>query len=143
MLRHGAHAAHRPSGQVWTKRWDHDAVPRPHDDFAACRRDFASPQFRQKDFSMRKLWLVTATLLLASSSPSLAERIYPWCARMPVNGSNPECNFDTYAQCQATISGISGTCIENPIVLFQRMQGGGYAGPADMPIRQGRKSRHY
>jgi hypothetical protein len=91
---------------------------------------------------MRKI-LLAATLVVAGvagTGPGLA-RDYPWCARMPVNGSNPECNFDTYAQCLATISGISGTCIENPILAFQRLEGdAGYA--AAHSARHGRSKHH-
>jgi hypothetical protein len=76
---------------------------------------------------MRKILFIAATLAvagIAGTSPSLA-RQDAWCARMPVNGGNPECNFATYRQCQATISGIGGSCIRNPGMAYNRM-GGGY-----------------
>jgi hypothetical protein len=65
---------------------------------------------------MRKILIIAATLVaagVAGSSPGLA-RSYPWCAKTPINGGNPECNFSTYQQCQATISGVGGSCIRNP-----------------------------
>lgn len=40
---------------------------------------------------------------------------YPWCAvysEASVGATN--CGFTTLAQCRATISGIGGTCLENP-----------------------------
>lgn len=43
----------------------------------------------------------------AAAAPS-----YPWCARYSTSGG--ECSFDTYDQCMATLSGIGGSCVDNP-----------------------------
>jgi len=37
---------------------------------------------------------------------------YPWCAHYPT-GLN-ECNFYTWDQCRAAISGVGGVCDANP-----------------------------
>ena len=62
---------------------------------------------------MRKLILAGAALLMVGATPGFA-RDYPWCARSVVNGGNPQCDFSTFRQCQATISGQGGSCLPNP-----------------------------
>jgi hypothetical protein len=37
----------------------------------------------------------------------------PWCAIMDNDGTT-QCNFSTLQQCEQTLSGIGGRCIENP-----------------------------
>lgn len=55
--------------------------------------------------------------------PSLSEidRQYAWCAIMSGRGGGggTNCGFSTKAQCMATISGIGGTCIQNPKALAE------------------------
>jgi hypothetical protein len=54
---------------------------------------------------------VTAAALSAISIPAAQAQNYPWCAYYNNTGVN--CGFQTFAQCQATISGIGGTCEPN------------------------------
>jgi hypothetical protein len=49
---------------------------------------------------------------LAASAQSASS--YPWCATYATKGGTPSCYFDTREQCMATISGIGGSCSENP-----------------------------
>ena len=62
---------------------------------------------------MRTLLAASALLLAISATPTMA-RDYPWCARTPGNGGNPECMFTSFGQCQATVIGQGGDCIQNP-----------------------------
>jgi Protein of unknown function (DUF3551) len=64
--------------------------------------------------------LLGATLVgLASVAiPAAAAPSYPWCARYSTTGG--ECSFYTREQCMETLSGIGGSCTQNP----------GYTGPA-------------
>ena len=62
---------------------------------------------------MRRLLAASALLLAISATPSMA-RDYPWCARTFVSVGSPECRFTSFRQCQATVSGQSGDCIQNP-----------------------------
>jgi hypothetical protein len=56
-----------------------------------------------------------AVTVAASSLPSSAVVIYPWCAsyggRM---GGGQNCGFVTFQQCQATRAGNEGFCNPNP-----------------------------
>jgi hypothetical protein len=70
---------------------------------------------------MRKISFVAATLFVAGvagTAPGAAAQ-YGWCAKTPMNGGNPECNFSTYQQCQASISGVGGSCIRNPASAYR------------------------
>lgn len=69
---------------------------------------------------MRRLAL-TATALslaivsaLAATNVSRADANASVCAQRYGKGEGLECNFATYAQCSAYVSGISGTCVDNP-----------------------------
>jgi hypothetical protein len=55
--------------------------------------------------------------LAGSATPAAAAPSYPFCARYSTSGG--ECSFNTREQCMETLSGIGGSCTENP----------GYAGP--------------
>jgi hypothetical protein len=70
---------------------------------------------------MRKLLFTLAVIvpgLGASAMPAAAAQSYPWCARYSTTGG--ECSFNTFEQCMETLSGIGGSCVDNP----------GYTGPA-------------
>lgn len=65
---------------------------------------------------MRKIILVAAALAalpLLSPAPAQA-RQYRWCAYYSGRNESTNCGFDTYAQCRATISGVGGSCGQNP-----------------------------
>ena len=71
---------------------------------------------------MRLVWMasvgiLSVGILSASSAPSMA-RDYPWCMRE--QGGSPNCTFRTLQQCQATISGLIATCVQNPTTLFEQ-----------------------
>jgi hypothetical protein len=59
----------------------------------------------------------SATLALIIAALSLMHdakaegKYYPWCARY--DGWTIVCGFDTWGQCQATISGVGGICQQN------------------------------
>lgn len=56
--------------------------------------------------------LVLAPLALAS--PASAQRqTSPWCAQFS-DGNGSDCSYPTFEACQATISGVGGTCNPNP-----------------------------
>ena len=68
---------------------------------------------------MRSLLAATALLVVMGATPSLA-RDYPVCSRAATNNFNPSCDFDTFQQCQATISGIGGDCFRNPWLAYNQ-----------------------
>jgi hypothetical protein len=61
------------------------------------------------------LWVVAAAMvaLVADVRPSAAREWYPWCAQYYDTRNLTECAFTSFAQCQASISGIGGNCIQN------------------------------
>jgi hypothetical protein len=69
---------------------------------------------------MRKLLLTGAALLMVTAAPSFA-RDYAWCARSPASGGNPQCDYATLRQCQATVRGLGGDCIQTSDVAYGRM----------------------
>ncbi len=71
---------------------------------------------------MRKLILTGAALFVVSTTPGFA-RDNSWCAKTFVNGGNPQCDFSSFRQCQATVSGQGGECIRNPSLAYGRMGG--------------------
>jgi hypothetical protein len=66
---------------------------------------------------MASVGILSVGILSASSAPSMA-RDYPWCMRE--QAGSPNCSFDTLQQCQATISGLIATCVQNPAMLFNQ-----------------------
>ena len=73
---------------------------------------------------MRTIAIVVTTLALLPLTTIGARADGPWCAYYYKGGTN--CGFYSFAQCQAAISGVGGSCGTNP----------GYQG-------SGRKSRYY
>jgi len=58
---------------------------------------------------------LVALALAASVQPSAAMVIYPWCAQYGGRlGGSQNCDFTSFAQCQATRSGNGGFCVPNP-----------------------------
>ena len=55
-----------------------------------------------------------AAALLGDPHPSAARDWYPWCAQYADTRGLVECAFVTFEQCQASISGIGGSCVQNP-----------------------------
>jgi len=62
---------------------------------------------------MRRIALAAAALaVLPFTSVGAQAQYAPWCL-YDVSGRT-NCGFQTYAQCQAALSGIGGTCSPNP-----------------------------
>jgi hypothetical protein len=62
--------------------------------------------------------LVFGSISAAGSSPAAAID-YPYCAS---SGDDNQCDFTTYEQCLATVTGIGKECIVNPIIAFRQAQ---------------------
>lgn len=56
--------------------------------------------------------------------PAHAAPDYPFCQRTSFTGGTPQCSFSSYAQCQASISGVGGDCIRNPRLAYGNMSEG-------------------
>lgn len=70
---------------------------------------------------MRKFLLVVIPILALSAlagpaaTSAHADANAPFCATInTLGGGSPRCDFYTYAQCQATVSGLAGSCSANP-----------------------------
>ena len=75
-----------------------------------------------------------ALVLLGEASPVAAQSAYdyPWCAQRHDRSGATSCYFRTWEQCQATISGIGGSCFQNPA----------YRGPGPVERRPYRSYRY-
>ncbi|QPF83817.1 DUF3551 domain-containing protein [Bradyrhizobium genosp. L] len=51
---------------------------------------------------------------LAVSSGSASARDYPWCSQGRQEGYPGDCNYQTRAQCMASVSGRDAACGINP-----------------------------
>lgn len=74
---------------------------------------------------MRTILIGLASVaMLSASAPSASAQDAPWCSSGTMGGlSTTRCEFYTLAQCRATISGLGGTCIENPDIAWARWYG--------------------
>lgn len=74
---------------------------------------------------------ITLAALFALASPARAQIYYPWCAQYSGGGmgGSSNCGFSTFAQCQATVSGVGGFCVRNSF----------YTGNPDRPGKRARK----
>ncbi|MCK1636383.1 DUF3551 domain-containing protein [Bradyrhizobium sp. 157] len=69
---------------------------------------------------MRLLTLAAATMSLAASFtfagtlPSHADANWPVCSRTYGTNDGLRCDFQNFQQCRAHVSGMTGTCLENP-----------------------------
>jgi Protein of unknown function (DUF3551) len=48
----------------------------------------------------------------ATATPAAAAPSYPWCANYSTSGG--QCAFNTFEQCMEDVSGIGGSCRQNP-----------------------------
>jgi hypothetical protein len=85
---------------------------------------------------MRRFLAASAFLLALGATPSMA-RDYPWCARTPMTGGNPQCMYTSFRQCLATVTGLGGDCIQNPGLAFDEGRNGRYGRPQDPRWRGG------
>nr|WP_249143965.1 DUF3551 domain-containing protein [Bradyrhizobium lablabi] len=56
--------------------------------------------------------------MMASTAPAAAAYDYPWCAQGKSYGYPGECSYQTYQQCQASVSGRNLYCGINPRFAF-------------------------
>ena len=67
---------------------------------------------------MRTLLCAIGVIISAwsmSTRPSEALIVYQWCASYSGAQGAVNCGFATYQQCAATVSGIGGSCYQNPM----------------------------
>ena len=62
-----------------------------------------------------------AVLAMSQAGQAQSPYSYRWCALNGDRSGATSCYFETRAQCEATISGVGGSCIRNP-----NRGGGGY-----------------
>jgi len=58
------------------------------------------------------------TTMAAGPAAAQGRGDYPWCAQGQGYDYPGECSYETYAQCQASVSGRLLACGENPRFLF-------------------------
>ena len=58
--------------------------------------------------------MAAALMMALANNPAEASDRYKWCAYYNLFGGATNCGFNTFAQCQAAISGIGGVCQSNP-----------------------------
>lgn len=58
--------------------------------------------------------LLAVAIVMAGTVPSHADANAAVCAQTYGKSDGLACNYATFEQCRATISGISGSCISNP-----------------------------
>jgi hypothetical protein len=78
-----------------------------------------------KEVPVRTIILVATGLAALSITTTHARADGPWCARDTRGATN--CGFYSFAQCQADIRGIGGSCSPNP--AFQAYNRGYLAYP--------------
>ncbi len=65
---------------------------------------------------MKQMLLVLVGAMVAlvgDTRPSAAYEWYPWCAQYADTRDLIECAFTSFEQCQASVSGIGGSCVQN------------------------------
>ena len=65
--------------------------------------------------------------LIATSAE--AAPVYPWCAHYMMKGGPISCGFASFQDCLANVSGVGGSCQQNPYYI-------------DLQQSRGRKVRH-
>ena len=65
---------------------------------------------------IRNSLMLAGVALLAGMQAGHAQSAYDyaWCAIYPGKVGGQACYYATYAQCRATMSGIGGSCVQNP-----------------------------
>ena len=65
---------------------------------------------------MNRTLLVLAAgvaVLVADPRPGAAREWYPWCAQYADTRNLIECAYTSFEQCQASVSGVGGSCVQN------------------------------
>ena len=78
-----------------------------------------------------------ALLICCVSLPfgSGARAAESWCANYGTGHSGTDCSFTSFAQCQATLSGLSGFCQPNPFPTTNYGRGGTWSSGRVRPDR--------
>jgi hypothetical protein len=66
---------------------------------------------------MQRTVLAAAALMsavLLHAGPAHAQT-YPWCAQFNGGYGGPNCGFSTLRQCRASVRGVGGICVANPL----------------------------
>jgi hypothetical protein len=63
---------------------------------------------------MRAIPLALLICCISPLSGTEARAAESWCANYGTGHSGSDCSFTSFAQCQATLSGLSGFCQPNP-----------------------------
>jgi hypothetical protein len=80
--------------------------------------------------------MAIGTLSAVDIAPAEA-RDYPFCMRTRFD--NDQCSFSSFAQCQATASGLGYTCFQNPALAYNQQ----YDDDQPAPRRRHRQHRAY
>lgn len=69
--------------------------------------------------------LAVTTGLIGGTTPSRAwgSGNLQWCAQNVTYNPTGDCSYASFEQCQATISGIGGDCIQNPRLAYDPSYG--------------------
>jgi hypothetical protein len=59
-------------------------------------------------------FLITFIALSLSTTAASAGAYGSWCANYGTGHSGTDCSFNSFEQCRATLSGLSGFCAPNP-----------------------------
>lgn len=62
-------------------------------------------------FTLNTLWIIA---VVADAAPGLADANLPVCAQTYGKGDGISCNYASYEQCRAFVSGLAASCIDNP-----------------------------
>jgi hypothetical protein len=83
---------------------------------------------------------MTCLILLATSLPtSVVAAPGDWCAIYTRGSEN--CSYSSYAQCLATVRGLSATCERNPFPGTNFGRGGGSTTTGERAYRRDRRDR--
>jgi hypothetical protein len=72
---------------------------------------------------------LTCAVLLGTGA--VQAQTYPWCAQYNGDFGGQNCGFSTLRQCRATVSGVGGMCIKNPMFPGNGYQSGDATGRFD------------
>ncbi|MFB9264741.1 DUF3551 domain-containing protein [Bradyrhizobium erythrophlei] len=72
--------------------------------------------------AMLAVLALAAAATAVSTGPAAAGYDYPWCAQGKGYGYPGECSYQTYQQCQASVSGRNLYCGVNPLFAFGQAQ---------------------
>jgi Protein of unknown function (DUF3551) len=76
-----------------------------------------------KEMTMRKLIFATMLAVAGLGSSAASAQDYPYCLQGREYGYPGNCQFTSYAQCEATASGTFSYCGTNPRFYYQSPRG--------------------